>query len=453
MCIQEGGKSVSLGPVVHAPNHSGHFRFGLKASPFESEARDCCTRETGSQQPCLPSSTATRLRGVQAPENPVLSTSSIQRRRLLAAGVGFAGLALAGCKGGATPNPDPGRLRLVAEARWPHRLHIEGTTAGGLSGIDYDPIRGEYLLISDDRSDLAPVRYYTARWPSPQAAPPESTGVVQLQRPGGGPWPSRRNAVDGLPVPDPEALRLRPATNTLLWTSEGDVARGFGPALYESARDGRFLREFRMPAMFQPDPAKRRGPRDNLTFEGVSLTPDGRFAWLAMENALIQDGPEPAVGAAGGPCRFTRIDLETGQPDRQIAYVPDAIPLRPLVPGSYADNGVSEILMLDADRMLVLERAYATGRGNSLRLYEIDTRAASDVLAVDALAPGNHRPAAKTLVADFAALGLSRLDNTEGMCWGPPLPGGRRMLVVVSDDNFNPLQITQFAAFEYADRP
>jgi hypothetical protein len=66
------------------------------------------------------------------------------------------------------------------------------------------------------------------------------------------------------------------------------------------------------------------------------------------------------------------------------------------VPGTYADNGVSEILMLDADRMLVLERAYATGTGNSLRLYEIDTRAASDVLAVDALAPGNHRPAAKT---------------------------------------------------------
>ena len=37
---------------------------------------------------------------------------------------------------------------------------------------------------------------------------------------------------------------------------------------------------------------------------------------------------------------------------RQIAYVPDAIPLRPLVPGSYADNGVSEVLMLDAHRLL-----------------------------------------------------------------------------------------------------
>jgi hypothetical protein len=108
--------------------------------------------------------------------------------------------------------------------------------------------------------------------------------------------------------------------------------------------------------------------------------------------------------------------------------------------------------MLDADRMLVLERAYATGTGNSLRLYEIDTRAASDVLAVGTLAPGNHRPAAKAPVADFATLGLSRLDNTEGMCWGPPLADGKRMLVVVSDDNFNPLQVTQFAAFEYTDR-
>ncbi|WP_332875304.1 esterase-like activity of phytase family protein [Variovorax sp. IB41] len=374
------------------------------------------------------------------------------RRSLLGGAAAALALGLAGC-GSATPTPGTGRLRRIAEARWAHRLHIEDTTAGGLSGIDYDAARGEYLLISDDRSDLAPVRFYTARWPQPQAAPPEPTGVVRLQRPGGGPWPDRRHAVDGLPVPDPEALRLRPSTGTLLWTSEGDIARGFGPALYESARDGRFLREFALPAMFTPDPAQRRGPRDNLTFEGIALTPDGRFAWVSMENALIQDGPIPTTRAPGGPCRFTQVDLETGHATRQIAYVPDAIPLRPLIPGSYADNGVSEVLMLDAHRMLVLERAYAAGRGNSLRLYEIDTRAAGDVLAIDALAPGNHQPVAKTLVADFAALGLSRLDNTEGMCWGPSLANGNRLLVVVSDDNFNPLQVTQFAAFEYIDRP
>lgn len=379
------------------------------------------------------------------------------RRRLLAGAAamaaGLAGLGLAGCRSPAIPPMGPQRLRRLAEAHWPHRLNMQGTTAGGLSGIDYDAERSEYLLLSDDRSDVNPARFFVAQWAPPWAQPPEPKGVVQLQRPGGGPWPARRRAEPQIPVPDPESLRLRPGTGTLLWTSEGDVGRGFGPALYESARDGRLLREFALPAMFNPDPAQRSGPRDNLGLEGLALTPDGRHAWLGMENALLQDGPVPTTLAPGGPCRLTRIDLETGQATRQIAYIPDAIPLRPLVPGSHADNGISEMLMLDADRMLVLERAYATGAGNSLRLYEIDTRNATDVLAIDALAAGNHGAVAKTLVADFASLGLSRLDNTEGMCWGPPLPDGKRMLVVVSDDNFNPLQTTQFAAFEYTDRP
>ncbi|MDP9931309.1 esterase-like activity of phytase family protein [Variovorax paradoxus] len=372
---------------------------------------------------------------------------------MLACAAAAAGLGLSGCGSPVIPSVTPVRLRHLAEAYWPHRLTIQGTTAGGLSGIDYDAERSEYILLSDDRSDLNPARFYTAQWAPPWLRPPVPKSVVQLQRPGGGPWLARRSADAQTPVPDPEALRLRPNTGTLLWTSEGDVTRGFGPALYESARDGGPLREFALPAMFNADASQRRGPRDNLGLEGLALTPDGRHAWLAMENALIQDGPIPTTKAPGGPCRLTRMDLETGQATRQIAYVPDAIPLRPLIPGSLADNGISEVLMLDADRMLVLERAYATGAGNSLRLYEIDTRDATDVLEIDALAAGNHRPVARKLIANFAQLGLSRLDNTEGMCWGPALPDGKRMLVVVSDDNFNPLQTTQFAAFEYTDRP
>jgi hypothetical protein len=39
------------------------------------------------------------------------------------------------------------------------------------------------------------------------------------------------------------------------------------------------------------------------------------------------------------------------------------------------------------------------------------------------------------------------------MCWGPRLPNGHRSLVVVSDDNFNARQVTQFAAFDYLETP
>jgi hypothetical protein len=355
-----------------------------------------------------------------------------------------------GCKGGIGAVNGSARLRLLAEARWPHRLAFQGTTVGGLSGIDYDAERREYLLLSDDRSDLNPVRFYGMRWtPGKQSDAPHVTKVMVLEQSNNTPWPSRRHAVEGAPVPDPEAVRWRPDTGTLLWTSEGDERRGFGPALYESNPDGTLLREIQLPAMFQPSADGRHGTRDNLGLEGLTLTHDSRHAWVAMENALIQDGPIPTFVAAGGPCRFTRIEISTGVADRQIAYVPDAIPTRPLIPWTHADNGVSEVLMIDADRMLVLERAYATGVGNSVRLYEIDTRDATDILSVEVLKPDNHRPAPKKLVANFASLGLSRVDNTEGLCWGPDLPNGNRLLIAVSDDNFNPLQITQFAAFEF----
>jgi hypothetical protein len=99
--------------------------------------------------------------------------------------------------------------------------------------------------------------------------------------------------------------------------------------------------------------------------------------------------------------------------------------------------------------MLVLERAWAYGVGNSLRLYWIDTEDADDVLGMPALLGAKFKPADKVLLLDFAKAGLPRLDNTEGMTRGPTLANGNATLVFVSDDNFNSSQITQFVAFEW----
>lgn len=392
-------------------------------------------------------------------------SASLSRRRLVL-GAGTASvLGLAGCMApppAATPTqPSRARLRLIGESRFAHRLQFQGTTVGGLSGIDYDPASDLYYLVSDDgaSSSASPARFYTARIAlgADSLGEPELLGASTLRQADGKPYPS---AQQGGPVPDPEAIRWRAAGNTLLWTSEGHALTGAPPALRETRPDGGFVREFALPALFNFQAGA--GPRGNLTLEGLALAPDGQSAWIAMENALLQDGPMPTVEASGGPCRFTQIDLVSGKALRQIAYVPDAIPRAPVPPTGFADNGVSEILMLDAERMLVLERAYMAGwsteAGNSLRLYLADMGQASDTLALTALQPGAYRPAGKTLLADFSAFTgagagprLKRLDNTEGMSWGPVLPNGHRSLVFISDDNFSARQISQWLAFEFLD--
>ena len=78
----------------------------------------------------------------------------------------------------------------------------------------------------------------------------------------------------------------------------------------------------------------------------------------------------------------------------------------------------------------------------------IDTRDGSDVLNVPLLKPGQFTPVTKRLLLNFDTLGLAKLDNTEGMTFGPRLPNGNRTLLFVSDDNFRTSQITQFLAFE-----
>ena len=398
---------------------------------------------------------------MSCPAFPTISPK-LTRRQILACGTAAA-LGVAGWSRPSTAHafatPAPSRLRLIGEARLPHRLQFQGTTVGGLSGIDYDPVGDLYYLISDDGSNFNPARFYTARIAlgANRLGAPELTGVSTLRQADGSTYPA---ALQGIQVPDPEAIRWRASSQTLLWTSEGHPLTGASPALRESRADGSLVREFPLPAMF--DFQLTQGPRINLTLEGLALSPDGSHAWLAMEGALRQDGPLPTVQAPGGPCRFTKIDLASGKVMRQIAYIPDAIPRAPLPPATRADNGVTEILMLDADRLLVLERAYMAGHGpdtvNSLRLYLIDTRGGSDTLSLAALQPGNHQPVAKVLLADFSAFTgpgagprLDRLDNTEGMCWGPRLANGNRSLHFISDDNFGPRQITQWLAFEFFD--
>ena len=357
--------------------------------------------------------------GSQHKEDP---PTPIRRRQWLA-GTGAALLCggLASCNGPfvqAAPAGGPA-LRLLGTRTLRYRLDFKNTVVGGLSGLDYDAQADIWYAISDAG---APARFYTLRiaLTAQGLAEPELLDVVTMKQADGTPYPKRG---PGRLRADPESIRLRPDTRTLLWTSEGSRWRGIDPFVREMTLDGRFLREWQLPAGFAMNPDADTGPRHNKAFEGLALTPDGRGAWVAMEQPLLQDGPASSVDGPGAPCRFTLFDLLSGRPVRQFAYIAEPIRRLPIPGLGFADNGVSEILMLDAHRMLVLERGFSIGAGVSLRLFMVDVRQPQDTLQLPTLrTPKPIETARKTLVADFDRLGLPRLDNTEGMAWGPPLP-------------------------------
>jgi len=356
-------------------------------------------------------------------------------RQALALGL-VTGMLAAGAAGPAFAAAGPS---LIGAYQVPKHLAVDDAPFGGVSGVDYDPRTGEWLMISDDRSDKAPARFYAARlaYDAGGVRTFELKRRVVLRREDGTAFPSTASA-EGERA-DAEALRVDPLDGQIVWTSEGDAARGFDPSLRRARPDGAYQGRLALPAGLAFDPRGLSGARPNLTLEGLGYAPDGRSLWLSMEAPLIQDGPVSSV-RAGGVSRITRLDRR-GKVLAQYAYRLDPVQVAP-GPGLRADNGVSEILAVDDHRLLVLERSGVEIRKDHFafhcRLYLVDARGGQDIAARPSLADGGVKPLAKRLLVNFDRLHGVEAGNLEAMAWGPRLKDGRRSLVLMADDNFDP---------------
>lgn len=382
------------------------------------------------------------------------------RARIIATAVVLAALpALSGTPAAAQSSGV--RLDFLGERELPNAMAFQGTTVGGLSAIGYDAKSGAYYVISDDRSQTGPARFYTAHVDLADGALKgvELTGTHPWLRPDGTPFPPTSTATATV-APDPEGIAVDPRDGSLAWTSEGErIVPSDGPALLgdpwirRATTTGAYTEQLPLPPQLHMN-SQEFGPRRNQTLEGVTFTPDGRRIVTAMEDPLYQDGADPTP-EHGALTRITVHDARTGQPLAQYAY-----PLEPLFAatpaGSTDTNGVSDITALGHDRFLVLERASIFADNNwKARIYLVDLHGATDVLGRDSLTDPAARavkPVRKTLVTDLSDVpGLPRVDNVEGITLGPRLPDGRRTVVLVSDDNFAARQVTQFIAFAMRD--
>jgi hypothetical protein len=246
---------------------------------------------------------------------------------------------------------------------------------------------------------------------------------------------------------DPEGLRVG-RQGTLFISDE------YGPAIDEFSASGMRLRSLPVPpkfrvARFDADEdaeiaANRMGRVTNKGLEGLAITPDGRTLVAIMQGPLIQDG-----GKNGINCRILALDVESGAA-REYIYTLSA-----------PKRGVSEILAIAADRFLVLERDSAGGKQAFARLFRIDLRGASEIsrfgTADDDGLPEGGPPAGVTPVDKRPFLdlleprfGLATDDfpaKIEGLTWGPDLAGGRRLLLVTSDNDLKPSSPSCIYAF------
>jgi hypothetical protein len=351
----------------------------------------------------------------------------------------------------AEPAPVAG-LRFIGEQRIAHRQLFQGTVVGGLSGLDYDPRSRTWIMASDDRSEFSPARFYTARldYDETQFRAVTLEAVHTFRQADGNSYPSLEGqAARGGEVADIEAVRFDPQDGSIWYASEGNGALGMAPFIRQAEADGAYRAGLALPPMFVADPARTSGPRSNLSFEGLSFAPDGQSIWLGMEAPMYQDGPL-ATPEHGAVSRFTRFDRH-GRMLAQYAYPLDPVQGVP-APGRFADNGVSELLVFDAQHLLALERSGVQDAGGRftfhIRLYLVALDGATDISGVAALAGATYKPLHKHLLLDLNAAGLAKVDNLEGMSWGPLLPNGHRSLVLLSDDNFSSDQVTQLLVFE-----
>ncbi|MCF8205093.1 MAG: esterase-like activity of phytase family protein [Methylotenera sp.] len=361
-------------------------------------------------------------------------------------------------------------LNYLGQQIVPTSAVFRGVPVGGLSSIDYVPATGHYLAISDDRSDRGPARFYELALDLSKfrrSASPGDAGVS---------WVNMTTILDldgqpfGRNMVDPESLRLDARRNLIYWSNEGQrSSAGFqNPTVRRMTPDGKPAGEFPVPAYYNPSgsaaglAAGDVGVYNNLAFESIALTPDGKTLWTMTENGLAQDSLPTAVGR-GSRARMLSFDLDSGKAGAEYVYDVGPVPFPPAKAGDFATNGVPDMLALSDHEFIVIERAYAVGAqtpgiaaltklptSNTIKLFMVDTRGATDVAGWTSIKGREVTPVKRTLLMDLSSLknddgSILALDNIEGLTFGPVV-NGKRTLILVSDNNFNPAQFTQFVA-------
>ncbi len=296
----------------------------------------------------------------------------------------------------------------------------EGFEIGGLSGITYDPREGLYYILADDGLKDASAHFYTLSIPldSRRLTDPAITAVTVLHDQQGEPFTGAN--FDG------EGIQITPEGELLIVSEKEPSIRRFSTA-------GQFLAELAVPQKFLVAP--EGGAQKNGSFESLSLSPDGRSLFTMNQEPLASDGQEDVLKRKRlRLLRYEDRGSSEFEPAQEFFYLAEH------------NNSVSDVLALSERELLVLE-------SGERHIYRVSLDGAEDVSDEESLADSSASPLEKELLVDVdddcplpSGNALDRFGLLEDLSRGPELPGGRRALLLQSDDDYESTTKTRLIA-------
>lgn len=346
------------------------------------------------------------------------------------------------------------KLHFLGEYILPYNQTFKNTTIGGLSGIDYDKENNVYYLISDDWSQINPARFYTAHvfFSEKGIDSVQFINVTYFLQPDGTLYPGTKQ--NPYQTPDPEAIRYNPLNKNLVWTSEGErlITKDSlvleDPAIRIISKEGKYIDSFPLAEQTHMY-ATEKGLRRNGVFEGLSFADGYKNLYVSIEEPIYEDGPRAATGDSSAWIRVLKYEVNKKTLVGEYFYQVDPVVRMPVPANGHKINGVSDILEINRNKLLFVERSYSLGRTDcNIRVYIGNVLKASNIISVSSLKQlKGFIPINKTLLFNMDDLGMY-IGNIEGVSFGPSLSNGHRTLIFVADNNFRATEKTQFLLFE-----
>ena len=386
-----------------------------------------------------------------------------------------------------------GSLKFVNEQIIQHHFQLHNIPVGGLSALYYDPYKRTFFALSDDKGKQGPPRFYELKLHKIFIKKTNQTKyqlAISKQK-----FLQDKTGRSHMSI-DPEGIftfmhQVFISTEGRQF-KKGETTANFNlkpPALLTFNFHGRLKDSWALPSMFWPTDLKnihRFGVKENRAFEALSLDPNARHFWLAVESSLRQDERLYKKSSQFNICykketkrhqslyscgkqiiRISQWDVKQKKMLKQVAYpMAKFIQIKQdglKVPLTYrvGNVGLTDFLSLGNSQFLVIERAYLKNqyqdKHNShkadayyVQLVWVDCFKASDISHYDSLNQIDFITCQRTKTMNLQSLlGSKSIDNIEGIALGPKISTHSQLLVLVSDNNFNPKQKTQFLFFHY----